>query len=126
MSQDEVLIVESSTIDALTTTAITSGEVTTLAHELLNHSVESRALVVQGLATLAHALLTSAQSTEVLASPRNNIGSAENNYSSTIKSYITNLSTISILPAGRPPMLMSKKTTGQEAGTLLWLAAIVV
>lgn len=80
MSQDEVLVVESASVDALSTAAITSGEVSTLAHELLDHSVESRALVVQGLARLAHTLLSSAQSTEVLGSSWNNISSVSMDY----------------------------------------------
>ena len=43
------------------------GEVTTLAHELGDHTVESRALEVKGLAGAAHALLAGAQRTEVLS-----------------------------------------------------------
>lgn len=73
MSQQEILIIESATINALATTTVTSGEITTLAHELLNNSVESRALVVQGLSLLAHTLLASAQGTKILSSAGYNV-----------------------------------------------------
>jgi hypothetical protein len=69
----EVLIGELVAIDRLATSAITAGEVATLAHELRNDTVELGALVVQWLAALAHALLAGAQSTEVLGSAWNNI-----------------------------------------------------
>lgn len=63
---DEVLILELLTVDGLTTGTVASGEVTTLQHELRNHSVESRVGV-------AKSLLTSAQSSEVLSGLRNDI-----------------------------------------------------
>lgn len=56
----EVLVGELLTIDGFSTSAITTGEVTTLEHEVGDDSVERRALV-------AEALLTSAESTEVLS-----------------------------------------------------------
>ena len=45
---------------------LTGSEVTTLAHEVVDHAVEVAALEVQGLAHLADALLAGAQSAEVL------------------------------------------------------------
>jgi hypothetical protein len=47
-------------------TYVAAGEVTTLEHELGDDAVEVGALVVEGLAGLAGALLTSAESAEVL------------------------------------------------------------
>ena len=57
--QLEILILKLVTIDAFATSSITLGEVTTLAHELWNDAVESRALVTK-------AFLTSTECTEVL------------------------------------------------------------
>ena len=54
----EVLILELGAVDGLATSAVALGEVTTLEHEVLDDAVEGRALVVEGLAGLAHALLT--------------------------------------------------------------------
>lgn len=56
----EVLVGELLTIDGFSTSAIATGEVTTLEHEVGDDSVERRALV-------AEALLASAESTEVLS-----------------------------------------------------------
>lgn len=64
--QLEVLIGELGAVDTLATTSITSGEITTLQHELRDDSVEAAALVVQVLAGLSLALLSSAKSSEVL------------------------------------------------------------
>lgn len=74
MLQLKVLVLELGSIDALTTCAITSREVAALNHELLDDAVELGALVVQGLASLSHALLTSAESAEVLCSAGHNVG----------------------------------------------------
>jgi hypothetical protein len=49
-------------------TYVATGEVTTLEHELGNDAVEAGALVVEGLAGLAGALLAGAESAEVLGS----------------------------------------------------------
>ena len=62
----KVLVFELFTIDALTTSTIASGEVTTLDHERLDHSVKARAFVVKWFPRLAVALLASAQSAEVV------------------------------------------------------------
>ena len=63
----EVLISELLSVDALTSGSVTLGEVTTLQHELGDHSVERAGLEVEGLSGLADSLLTSAESTEVLS-----------------------------------------------------------
>jgi len=79
--------------------------------------VEGRALVVQRLAGLADTLLASAQSTEVLSSVGDNVGSAESKrmlsglrikMHGEFVRHRNHLRVISILPAGAPPMLMSK------------------
>jgi hypothetical protein len=57
--QVEVLILELLAVDGLTTGAVAAGEVTSLKHEVGDDTVERRALVTK-------ALLTSAESTEVL------------------------------------------------------------
>jgi len=71
--QLEVLISELLAIDALATSAVSAGEVASLAHKILDNAVEARALVVKGLAGLAHALFASAQCTEVFGRLWNNI-----------------------------------------------------
>ncbi len=50
------------------------SEVTTLEHELGDNSVEDGSLEVQGLAGLAHSLLASAESSEVLGSLGDSVG----------------------------------------------------
>ena len=46
----EVLVSEFGSIDGLTTSSVALGEVASLSHEVLDHSVELAALVVEGLA----------------------------------------------------------------------------
>lgn len=62
----EVLILKLGSIDALSTSAIATGEVTTLDHETGDDAVELAALVVEGFASLASTLLTGGEGTEVL------------------------------------------------------------
>jgi len=69
----EVLISELVAVDGLATSAVAAGEVTTLEHELGDHTVESAALVAEGLARTADTLLTSAEAAEVLGSLGHNI-----------------------------------------------------
>jgi hypothetical protein len=57
----KVLIGELVAVDALAASAVALGEVTTLDHELLDHTVEAGALV-------AKALLAGSKGTEVLSS----------------------------------------------------------
>eukprot|EP00601_Ochromonadales_sp_CCMP2298_P016061 CAMPEP_0173230208 /NCGR_PEP_ID=MMETSP1142-20121109/7626_1 /TAXON_ID=483371 /ORGANISM="non described non described, Strain CCMP2298" /LENGTH=163 /DNA_ID=CAMNT_0014159279 /DNA_START=969 /DNA_END=1460 /DNA_ORIENTATION=- len=64
--QSEVLIVEFLPVDALSPSAVELSEVSRLAHEGGDDSVETAALVVQGQARLAHALLSGAEGSEVL------------------------------------------------------------
>lgn len=66
MLQIEVLIFEFSSIDRFAASAVVIGEVTTLAHEVRNDTMECGSLV-------AKTLLTSTQSTEVLGSSWRNI-----------------------------------------------------
>jgi hypothetical protein len=58
--QGEVLVGELLTVDGLATSAVATSEVTTLEHELGDDTMERRALVTE-------ALLTGAESTEVLS-----------------------------------------------------------
>ena len=70
---DEVLVGELGAVDGLTAGAVPRGEVAALAHELGDDAVELGALVVQGLAGLADALLTSAKRPEVLRALRGDV-----------------------------------------------------
>ena len=74
VSSLEVLVLELHAIDGLTSGTVSCGKVTSLAHELWDHSVESGSLVVQWLSALADSLLSGAQSTEVLGGLWNDIG----------------------------------------------------
>mmetsp|Transcript_32999 Transcript_32999/g.98240 ORF Transcript_32999/g.98240 Transcript_32999/m.98240 type:complete len:227 (+) Transcript_32999:208-888(+) len=66
--QSEVFVLELLAVDGLAACAVLLGEVATLAHEGRDDPVEGAALVVQGLAQLAVALLARAQGPEVLDS----------------------------------------------------------
>jgi len=66
--QGEVLVLELGAVDALTAGTVARGEITTLAHEVLDHTVEGAALEVEGLAGLADTLLACAKAPEVLGS----------------------------------------------------------
>lgn len=66
MGELEVLVLEPSAIDGFTTSTVVVGEVTTLAHEVRNHPVETAALVPE-------AFLTGTEGTEVLRGLGNNI-----------------------------------------------------
>jgi len=63
----EVLVSELGAVDGLATSAVAAGEVTALGHELRDDSVVGAALEVEGLAGLAHTLLTSAERSEVVS-----------------------------------------------------------
>lgn len=66
MLQLEVLILELVTIDGLATSAIVVGEITSLAHELRDDTMESGSLVTE-------TALASAQSPEVLSGTGHNV-----------------------------------------------------
>ena len=66
MLQGEVLVLELVAIDRLATGTVSSGEVTSLTHEVGDHAVECGALE-------AESLLSGTQSTEVLAGLGDNI-----------------------------------------------------
>jgi len=68
------LVLELVAVDGLATSAVAAGEVTTLAHELGDHTVEATALVVEGLAGGAGALLAGAESAEVLSGLGDGVG----------------------------------------------------
>jgi len=72
--QLEVLVSKLSAVDGLAARAVALGEVTTLEHEVLDHTVENAALEVQGLTRLADSLFTSAKRAEVLRRLRDDIG----------------------------------------------------
>lgn len=62
----ESLVLKFGAVDGLAAGAIAIGKVTTLDHELLDDAMEDGALVVEGLPSLANALLARAKGTEVL------------------------------------------------------------
>ena len=66
--ESEVLVGEFGTVDRLATSSVAGCEVTALSHEAWDDSVEGASLEVQGLAGFANALLTCAQTSEVLRS----------------------------------------------------------
>lgn len=70
----EVLVRELRSVDGLATGAVSGGEVTALAHEVGNDAVEGGALVVEGLAAAAHALLAGAKGAEILGGARGRVG----------------------------------------------------
>lgn len=54
----KVLILELGSVDRLATSAVPGGEITPLAHEVVDHAVELGALEVKRLSRLSDALLT--------------------------------------------------------------------
>ena len=80
-----------------------------LAHELRDNAVKRAALVVELLSGLADSLLSGAEGTEVLGSLGNNV--AEQLLPHTITPKRTSKV---ILPAGCPPMEISKNTLGRD------------
>ncbi len=67
---DIVLILEWLTVYALTTCAISMGDVTALYHESRDNSMELTAFVVQILSTLSFSLFSSAKGSEILRCDR--------------------------------------------------------
>jgi hypothetical protein len=66
MENRKILVVKFRSIDGLATGAVTLREVAALNHEIVNDAVERGALVVQRLPFGANAMLTCAQSSEIL------------------------------------------------------------
>lgn len=69
----QVLIGELGSVDGFSSSSVTGGEVTSLAHKLWDHTVEGGPFEVQWLSHLSHTLFTSAQSSEVSSGLRNDI-----------------------------------------------------
>ena len=110
---------------------------TALAHEVVDDAVERGALKVQRLARLAHALLARAEGTEVLCVGRpsflrcsDGVGEVADNIicwtqekgslTSAVFGTTSARRVISMRPAGAPPMVISKKTTGVPMMLCLW------
>ncbi len=72
--QVEVLISELVTVDGFTASAVAASEITTLAHEILDDTMEGGALEVQRLAGAALALLAGAEAAEIFGGLGDNIG----------------------------------------------------
>ena len=66
MHELKVLIGKLVSVNALSASAVALGKVTTLDHELLDHSVKLGALVVEWLSCISKTLLASAEGAEVL------------------------------------------------------------
>ena len=64
----KIFIGELFAVDRFASRTVSHGEVASLNHEVLDYSMERRALVMEGLARLPVALLPSAQGPEVLGS----------------------------------------------------------
>ena len=84
MSQIEVLILELHAVDGLSSSTVASGEISALSHEIFDDAMERWPLIVKWLSRLAHALLTSAEGSEVLSSLRHLISEQLNDYSTRI------------------------------------------
>lgn len=71
---NEVLVGELGAVDRLSSGAVPGGEVAALAHEVGDHAVEARSLVVERLAGAAFALLAGAERAEILRRLWDDIG----------------------------------------------------
>lgn len=67
MLSSELLVSELAAVDRLAASAVADSEVTALQHELLDDTVELRALISELDALLSNTLLASAESAEVLS-----------------------------------------------------------
>ena len=70
----KVLVGELGAVDRLTACAVSGGEVTSLAHEVRDHTVEDRALVMERLAAPTDSLLSGAEGAEVLGGAGSGVG----------------------------------------------------
>lgn len=71
---DEVLVSELGTVDRFSSGAVPGGEVTSLTHEVRDHTVKGGSLEVERLATTTDSFLASAESTEILSGSGGDIG----------------------------------------------------
>ncbi|GER42321.1 chaperone protein ClpB [Striga asiatica] len=69
----EVLVGELGAVDRLAADAVSRREIAALAHEIGDHAVEGRPLVMEGLAGFSDALLAGAQGAEVLGCLRDHV-----------------------------------------------------
>ena len=119
VTHNEALISELGSVDGLASVAIevlpltcpthAYRNISSLEHESGNHSVEDRVLVAKILTLSSLSLLSGAEATEVLGSLGNNV--AEQLLPHTITPKPTSKV---ILPAGCPPMEISKNTLGRD------------
>ena len=119
VTHNEALISELGSVDGLASVAIevlpltcsthAYRNISSLEHESGNHSVEDRVLVAKILTLSSLSLLSGAEATEVLGSFGNNV--AEQLLPHTITPKPTSKV---ILPAGCPPMEISKNTLGRD------------
>jgi len=72
--QLEVLISELLAIDGLATSAVAASEITTLAHEIVDDTMERGALEMERLARSAGALLAGAEASEILGGLGDDVG----------------------------------------------------
>lgn len=104
-------------VDRLAARAVSSGEITTLKHELGDHSVEHGTLVPKVLRL--GTLLTSAQNSKESVVQLHWLG-LQLKFSyyylkfSAVRGQTSARRVISMRPAGRPPIATSKKTTGLD------------
>lgn len=67
MLLSEVLIGELFSVDGFTSSSVSTGEVSSLDHEVRDDSVEGGSLEVEWLSRLSNSLFSSAESTEVFS-----------------------------------------------------------
>jgi len=70
----EVLVCELGAVDRLATCTVSGSEVTALAHEVRDHTMEDRSLEVERLAAATDSLLTGAKGAEVLGGAGSDVG----------------------------------------------------
>lgn len=70
----EILVLELAPVDRLTACSVPGGEISSLAHEVRDHTVKLRSLEVKGFSGTANTFLSGAESSEILGSPGSLIG----------------------------------------------------
>lgn len=71
---DEILVLKFGSVDGFSSGAVSGGEIAALAHEAGDHTVEARALVVEGLPATTGPLLAGAEGAKVLGGFGGGIG----------------------------------------------------